>query len=92
MFLHRPELREYWDFSIFVDVDFEISIPRGAARGVGYGSPNPDALSNRRYIEGQKLYFMECRPHEYASIVVDNNDLSSPKITRVKGDGSGSVS
>jgi hypothetical protein len=43
LFLHRPELVGYWDFSIFLDVKFQISIPRGAARGPGYGSPDPTA-------------------------------------------------
>ena len=37
LFLHRPELRGYWDFSIFLRVGFEISIPRGAQRGQSKG-------------------------------------------------------
>ncbi|MGL5835575.1 MAG: uridine kinase, partial [Waterburya sp.] len=35
IFLHRPDLRTYWDFSIFLEVGFDISIPRGAQRGEG---------------------------------------------------------
>jgi hypothetical protein len=34
-FLHRPELRDIWDFSIFLDAPFDVTIPRGAARGPG---------------------------------------------------------
>lgn len=68
IFLHRPELRGYWDLSVFLDVPFEVSIPRGAQRG--YGDPDPDAASNRRYVEGQRLYLAECRPAGHASIVV----------------------
>ncbi len=71
IFLHRPELRQYWDLSIFLKVDFEVSIPRGAQRG--FGSPDPQDPSNFRYIEGQKLYFSESEPEKYASIVLEYN-------------------
>lgn len=78
IFLHRPELKAHWDFSIFLDVDFGISIPRGAQRGEG--SPDPSAPSNRRYVEGQKIYLSECNPKVHASIVVNNEDLENPYI------------
>lgn len=80
IFLHRPELRAYWDFSIFLDVDFGVSIPRIAQRDKGFGSPDPAAESNRRYVEGQKIYLAECEPKKLAHLVIDNNDLSNPMI------------
>ena len=80
IFLHRPELRDYWDFSIFLEVDFATSIPRGAQRGEG--SPDPHAPENRRYAEGQKLYLRECKPKEHATIVVNNEDLSKPFVVK----------
>ncbi|SFS73993.1 uridine kinase [Saccharopolyspora flava] len=80
IFLHRPELLGYWDHSAFLHVDFEVSIPRGAQRG--YGDADPLAPSNRRYVEGQRLYFELCRPTEHASVVIDNNDLAEPRIIR----------
>jgi len=78
IFLHRQILRPYWHFSIFLDVDFTISIPRGASRG--QGSPDPQAESNRRYIEGQKLYFAECQPKSIATVTINNNDIDHPYI------------
>lgn len=81
IFVHRPELRPYWDYSIFLDVDFATSIPRGAQRG--YGHPEPTSPSNRRYIEGQHIYLAECRPDEHATVVIDNNDLAGAHITRL---------
>lgn len=80
IFLHRPELRNYWDYSIFLDVDFSVSIPRGAQRG--YSDPDPSAVSNHRYIEGQNLYPRECSPREHATVVIDNNELTEAGITR----------
>ena len=78
IFLHRAELRDIWEYSIYLDVDFENSIPRCALRGEG--NPDPDAEQNWRYIEGQKIYIRNCQPRKWASIVVDNNDLDDPYI------------
>ncbi len=79
IFLHRPELRMVWDFSIFLQVDFDVSIPRMAQRGGG--SPDPQAPENYRYMEGQKLYLRECHPQKYATLVINNEDLAAPYIT-----------
>ena len=78
IFLHRPEIRTYWDYSIFLDVDFKISVPRGNQRFGG--SPNPNCESNRRYVEGQKIYLSKCKPEEQASIVINNEEFDSPYI------------
>lgn len=78
IFLHRPELRAYWDLSVFLDVSFEVSIPRGAARG--YGDPDPAAVSNRRYVEGQRLYLARCQPHQQATFIIDNEQFDAPTV------------
>ena len=80
IFLHRPELIGYWDFSVFLDVPFDISIPRGASRGADFGSSDPHAPSNKRYIKGQKLYLRECRPQDRATVLIDNADYQNPLI------------
>jgi uridine kinase len=80
LFLHRPELRDLWDFSIFLDAPFEITVPRGAARGAGFGDPDPLAASNHRYVEGNRLYFREADPTAHASVVIDYADFARPKI------------
>ena len=86
IFLHRPELRGYWDYSIFLDVRFDVSMPR-CARRTGLVSPDPNAESNRRYVDGQRLYFAECSPWEHASVVIDNNDLEAPRLVIAGGAG-----
>lgn len=78
IFTHRDELIRYWDYSVWLEVPFDVSIPRGAARG--YGDPNPAAPKNRRYIDGQRHYMAECHPQARAKIVIDNTDLSNPTI------------
>lgn len=77
IFLHRSELRDLWDLSVFLEVDFEVSIPGGAGRG--YGDPDPTAASNQRYVEGQKLYLATCQPRTRATWVSDNNVLAEAR-------------
>lgn len=71
IFLHRDELADRWDFSIFLAVDFAVSVARMARRDGS--SPDPDDPRNRRYVEGQRLYFAQCDPAARASLVIDNN-------------------
>jgi uridine kinase len=78
VFLHRPELRLYWDLSIFLDAPFEVTIQRCAARDGS--SPDLNAAENRRYVEGQKLYLHQCQPRRESTIVINNTNLTSPDI------------
>lgn len=78
IFLHRDELKDYWGYSIFLDVDFQQTFQRMAVRD--NCSPNPSDQANHRYREGQRLYFKECSPKSRATVVVDNNDFQDPKI------------
>lgn len=70
LFLHRDELCDRWDASVLLDVPFEVSVARLAARDGSY--PDPAHPSMRRYVEGQRLYFEQCRPRERATWVVPN--------------------
>jgi uridine kinase len=80
IFTHRDELVGYWDYSIWLAVPFEVSIPRGAARG--YGHPDPTHPTNHRYVAGQRLYIDRCRPQERATVVVDNTDPANRTYSR----------
>lgn len=88
VFLHRPQLRSYWDYSVFLEVAFEVSVPRMARRDGG--SPDLQAASNRRYVEGQRLYLAECAPRHRASVVIDHNDVLAPVVIATRGIGRGS--
>lgn len=72
IFLHRPELRGYWDFSIFLHVEW--------ARN--HRVRHHPEQASRRYAEGQAIYLRECGPGERASVVIDNDDLARPFILR----------
>jgi len=78
IFLHRRELRAVWDLSVFLRVDFAVSAARMARRD---GSdPDPGAASNRRYVEGQRIYLREDAPERRAAVIVENDDLEAPRI------------
>jgi len=76
VFLLRPELVDYWEFTVFVDVTVEVGTARCALRAGS--SSNPDTDLNKRYIEGQRLYISQCNPKRKAHVVIDNNDVSAP--------------
>lgn len=78
IFLHRDELLAHWDLSIWLEVPFAVSVARLARRDGT--DPDPDAPSNRRYVEGQRSYLRECDPARRASVVLDNTCLDEPVL------------
>ncbi len=82
VFLLRPELRGYWDFSIFVRADFAVTVARAEARDreLFGGAAGVRRLYASRYVPGQELYLAEAEPERHASMVVDNDDPGRPRI------------
>jgi len=84
VFLLRPELRAFWDFSIFVQAGFDETLRRAEERDRELMG-GADAVRERyrkRYIPGQELYFSSCAPQEVADVVIDNADVSQPRLAR----------
>ena len=81
IFLHRDELVGLWDFSIFLSVPFSVSYARLANRDGS--NPDPRAVENRRYYEGQQIYLSHCRPAKRATVVVDNSLIEAPQLLNV---------
>jgi uridine kinase len=82
VFLFREELIEYWDFKIFVEIDFELSLRRGIERDSALlgGREATENKYKRRYIPGQKLYFEHANPKAKANLVVINNNPDEPSL------------
>jgi uridine kinase len=87
VFLLRPELRDFWEFMIFVEAAFAVTLVRAQQRDLAlFGTVA--AVTKRyeqRYIPGQRLYLEECRPKERATVVVENNDPGHPVLWEGKG-------
>ncbi|MFZ0325119.1 MAG: uridine kinase [Actinomycetes bacterium] len=80
IFLHRDELVDVWDFSVFIRASLEQATRRWQQRdGVERQSAS---IPGDRYVEGQRLYLNACDPQRRASMVVDNNDFAAPFVVR----------
>jgi len=80
LFLHRPELRNRWDCSVFLDAPKRIADRR---RGWEVGASLEDVATARsRYVDGWQLYRREAEPAQAATFVVLNEDFANPEITR----------
>lgn len=78
IFLHRDELVDDWDFTVFLDVGFGETFARMARRDGC--PPDPAAPQNRRYLEGQRMYLAACDPSSRADVVIDNTDPVVPRL------------
>jgi uridine kinase len=80
IFLQRPGLADVWDATLWVDVPFAVSVPRGNARFGDGHDPDPGAEPNQRYVGGQRLYLAAVDPRSRATWVLDNTDLDLPVL------------
>jgi uridine kinase len=80
VFLLRNELRSYWDFTIFVKANFQVTLARACSRDSRvFGSDEEvERRYNARYIPGQRMYLDQCIPENRADFVIDNNDITHP--------------
>jgi uridine kinase len=86
VFLLRPELRGYWDFTIFVDAAFDVTLVRAQQRDLPLFGNVSDVTQRyqQRYIPGQKLYLEACCPRQRADLVIENNDPEHPVMYDIK--------
>jgi uridine kinase len=84
VFLHRSELADLWDATVWVEADLEVAARRGAERNLVWFD-SLDATHERyrvRYLPAQRRYIEEQRPHERATFVLRNTDLTEPELVR----------
>ena len=82
IFLLRSELREYWDFAIFVEADFAVTVSRAETRDRDLLG-DPATVRRRyesRYVPGQLMYLERERPRQFADVIVVNNDFENPQL------------
>ena len=76
VFLQRPELRDEWTITVWLDVPDEVGVRRSGDRD---GTDlDPASAFNRRYLGAQELYRAEADPIAGATVVVDARDLDAP--------------
>ncbi|OEH93628.1 uridine kinase [Bacillus solimangrovi] len=81
-FLFKKELRNHFDFKIFVDTDFEIARRRGSKREEqAFGSiSKAEEMFIKRYHAASKLYLKQESPQQIVDVIFNNNDLDYPTI------------
>lgn len=84
VFLLRPELRPFWDLSIYLDVTPEQSLRRALTRDIRlFGSSETiEERYTHRYLPGQALYRREAMPDETCDILIDLNGVNHPVVIR----------
>jgi uridine kinase len=83
IFLLRPELINYWDLKIYLDVSDGEVLKRALVRD----NWEPKETWRRymtRYLPGQNLYHTEANPLAQADIIINNNDPGKPQILHLK--------
>lgn len=79
VFSHCCDLRNYWNYSVYLYISEEESIRRGVERDPG----EAEEIRRKymiRYLPGQRLYHEEAQPMKHASIIVDNTNPDNPLI------------
>lgn len=85
VFLLRPELREYLELTILLDMPFDLAPVRARARDVPALGEQVLAKYSSKYLPAQRRHFAEVEPRSTADIVVDNSDWRRPTIVRASG-------
>jgi uridine kinase len=83
-FLHAPELRDHWDFTIWLDVDWKSTLLRAARRDGTRGSL-ADLLregNEKGWIPRHLWYEETVHPGERVDVVIDNSDVEHPQVVR----------
>ena len=82
VFLLRPELNAWWDYRVFVSVDFEVALRRASIRDQYLFGSAEDVRARylQRYVPGQQLYLQRARPQERANLILENNEPAHPHL------------
>jgi uridine kinase len=85
VFLQRLELAGLWDFRIWVEAPFDVTVARGVRRDA-VGSDRAPLIQDRyeryerRYVPGQLIYLDTCHPRDMANIIFNNVNLENPEL------------
>ena len=90
LFLHRDELVEYWDLTVFLIAEarremawqsyLTTDLPHDPAARDAEIARRVTRARRERYVEGQALYEREAAPQLRADVVIDNDDLAHPRV------------
>lgn len=80
--LYREPITKYFDYKIFLDIDFDEVLKRATQRDFAILGDSVTTRYKEKYIPIQKRYIAENNPTEIADVIIDNRCYKSPKITK----------
>lgn len=80
VFAFRPEINGHWDFRVWLEIDPQQSIRRGAARDQDWAGSEAEAVHRDRYLPAEELYLAEVDPLRLVDVVIDNRDFARPFV------------
>ncbi|MER6026534.1 uridine kinase [Streptomyces sp. NPDC001851] len=80
VFAFRPEINAYWDFRVWLQVEAELSVQRGAERDQDRAGSEAESIHRTRYLVAEQIYLQEVDPLPKADIVIDNSVFQKPRI------------
>jgi len=85
VFLLRPEMRDAWTLSVFLDVSPKETVRRARVRDAALFGADLERRYAERYLPAQQIYRAEADPLTNADIVVDYDDPAHPVVRRWPG-------
>ncbi|MER7173981.1 uridine kinase [Streptomyces mesophilus] len=80
VFAFRPEINDYWDFRIWLQVDAELSVRRGAERDQDWAGSEAESIHRNRYLVAERIYLREVDPLPLMDAVIDNSTFTRPRV------------
>lgn len=80
VFAFRPEIDDYWDFRIWLQVDEDLSVQRGAERDRNWAGSEAESIHRNRYLVAERIYRQEVDPLPRMDVVIDNSVFARPQI------------
>jgi uridine kinase len=82
VFACRPEINEYWDVRVWLDINPELAVRRGARRDQAWAGQDAEAVHRDRYQAAERVYLAEVDPVSQVDIVIDNTRFDVPRIVQ----------
>ncbi|WP_043236764.1 uridine kinase [Streptomyces violaceusniger] len=80
VFAFRPEINEYWDFRVWLQVDAELSVQRGAERDQDWAGTEAESIHRNKYLVAERIYLQEVDPLPMMDVVIDNSVFARPQV------------
>jgi uridine kinase len=80
VFAFRPEINDHWDFRIWLKIEPQLSLQRGAQRDQAWAGSEAEAVHRDRYLVAERLYLEEVDPVRLVDVAIDNSAFDRPWI------------